>query len=381
MKFSGAVVVAAALLQASVAQVHVLTSKNFKQQVLDSSDYWLVEFYAPWCGHCKQLEPEWKEAAKQLKTKAKLGKVDCTVHQDLGQTYGIQGYPTIKEFGKNKKKPKDFNGGRRASEIVQYVRSNPHAGLFERVDLLTYTTMQPFLESQKLPKVVVLGRNKQKKGKPRWLDDVAQQFRSKASIGFVPGSEVKVVNQFGIPESDRPIVLVARGSEYVWVKLHQVETIKDDVVAFIKQSLKGPLIEPQSLPVFPPREDASPKKKPPIGAVQQLHASTFESLCLAGGAKMCVVYLPSSMEFDLKPAAKQFRRDPLRLFYIHPEDVGFHSQLAQWLDLPKTTAANRALVFKTGTQVRMTGIVHFVISPYSFRIDLILCTLYYATVL
>ncbi|RHY58149.1 hypothetical protein DYB26_000634 [Aphanomyces astaci] len=297
MKFSGAVVVAAALLQACVAQVHVLTSKNFKQQVLDSSDYWLVE-----CGHCKQLEPEWKEAAKQLKTKAKLGKVDCTVHQDLGQTYGIQGYPTIKgrtkifprfplspfsiEFGKNKKKPKDFNGGRRASEIVQYVRSNPHAGLFEHVDLLTYTTMQPFLESQKLPKVVVLGRNKQKKGK----------------------------------------------------------------------SLKGPLIEPQPLPVFPPREDASPKKKPPIGAVQQLHASTFESLCLAGGAKMCVVYLPSSMEFDLKPAAKQFRRDPLRLFYIHPEDVGFHSQLAQWLDLPKTTAANRALVFKTGTQVRMTDL-------------------------
>jgi thiol-disulfide isomerase/thioredoxin len=48
------------------------------------------------CGHCKQLEPEFREAAKKLKHKAKLGAVDCTVHQELAQKYGIRGYPTIK---------------------------------------------------------------------------------------------------------------------------------------------------------------------------------------------------------------------------------------------------------------------------------------------
>lgn len=41
----------------------------------------MVEFYAPWCGHCKRLAPEWKKAANRLKGKVTLGQVDCTVEQ------------------------------------------------------------------------------------------------------------------------------------------------------------------------------------------------------------------------------------------------------------------------------------------------------------
>ena len=40
-------------------QVISLTQKNFKKLVLESDDLWLIEFYAPWCGHCKKLEPQW----------------------------------------------------------------------------------------------------------------------------------------------------------------------------------------------------------------------------------------------------------------------------------------------------------------------------------
>lgn len=47
--------------------VVVLTEANFNEVVLRSKDIWLVEFYAPWCGHCKKLEPEWNEAASKLK--------------------------------------------------------------------------------------------------------------------------------------------------------------------------------------------------------------------------------------------------------------------------------------------------------------------------
>ncbi|CAN0527562.1 unnamed protein product, partial [Ectocarpus sp. 8 AP-2014] len=43
-----------------------LTENNFKEMVLDSDEMWLVEFFAPWCGHCKKLEPEWESAAGQL---------------------------------------------------------------------------------------------------------------------------------------------------------------------------------------------------------------------------------------------------------------------------------------------------------------------------
>lgn len=41
-------------------EVIVLDQTNFNALVMDSKDIWMIEFYAPWCGHCKSLEPEWK---------------------------------------------------------------------------------------------------------------------------------------------------------------------------------------------------------------------------------------------------------------------------------------------------------------------------------
>lgn len=63
--------------------VVVLDEASFNEKVLKSKDIWLVEFYAPWCGHCKKLEPEWNEAASKLKGTVKLGKVDATVETNL----------------------------------------------------------------------------------------------------------------------------------------------------------------------------------------------------------------------------------------------------------------------------------------------------------
>lgn len=98
-----------------------LTDKNFKKLVLQSDDMWLVEFFAPWCGHCKNLEPHWKKAASELKGKVKLGAVDATVHQELAQEYGIRGYPTIKYFPAGpKNSPEEYDGGRTSDDIVSW---------------------------------------------------------------------------------------------------------------------------------------------------------------------------------------------------------------------------------------------------------------------
>ncbi|XP_063548953.1 protein disulfide-isomerase A6 homolog [Cydia strobilella] len=105
------------------SDVITLTDSNFKELVLDSEDLWLVEFYAPWCGHCKNLEPHWAKAATELKGKVKLGALDATVHQAMASRYQVQGYPTIKMFPSGKKtsdSAEDYNGGRTSSDIVTW---------------------------------------------------------------------------------------------------------------------------------------------------------------------------------------------------------------------------------------------------------------------
>lgn len=100
-----------------------LTDDNFDKLVLKSDDIWLVEFYAPWCGHCKNLAPHWAQAASELKGKVKLGALDATAHTVKASQYGVQGYPTIKYFPAGAKiasSAEDYDGGRTASDIVSW---------------------------------------------------------------------------------------------------------------------------------------------------------------------------------------------------------------------------------------------------------------------
>lgn len=97
-----------------------LNSRNFDELVLKSKDLWIVEFFAPWCGHCKKLAPEWKKAANNLKGKVKLGHVNCDEEKSLMSKFNVEGFPTILVFGADKDSPIPYQGARTASAIESF---------------------------------------------------------------------------------------------------------------------------------------------------------------------------------------------------------------------------------------------------------------------
>uniref|UniRef100_A0A8B9JT34 Protein disulfide-isomerase A3 n=1 Tax=Astyanax mexicanus TaxID=7994 RepID=A0A8B9JT34_ASTMX len=81
----------------------------------------LVKFYAPWCGHCKKLAPEFETAAKRLKGVVTLAKVDCTSSTEVCGRFGVTGYPTLKIF-RNGRESSSYDGPRSAVGIVDQMK-------------------------------------------------------------------------------------------------------------------------------------------------------------------------------------------------------------------------------------------------------------------
>ena len=109
--------------------IFVVVGKTFQKEVIDNDKDVMLVFYAPWCGHCKQLLPKYEEAAKKLKAKNPkivLAKMDATENEVESVT--ITGFPTIKFYPGNKKgsKPIDFNGERTTEGIIKFIQTNAY---------------------------------------------------------------------------------------------------------------------------------------------------------------------------------------------------------------------------------------------------------------
>jgi protein disulfide-isomerase A6 len=122
-----------------------LIPKNFDSVVLKSGKPTLVEFFAPWCGHCKNLAPVYEELASAFefaKDKVQIAKVDADAEKDLGKRFEVQGFPTLKWFDGKSAKPAEYNGGRDFDALASFITEK--------------TGIQPRKKAAKVSDVVML---------------------------------------------------------------------------------------------------------------------------------------------------------------------------------------------------------------------------------
>lgn len=96
--------------------VTVVVGKTFDEIVMDKKKDVLIEFYAPWCGHCKKMEPDYLALGKKYKNEKNLviAKMDATANDVSHDSYKVEGFPTIYFAPSNKKEnPVKFEGGQR----------------------------------------------------------------------------------------------------------------------------------------------------------------------------------------------------------------------------------------------------------------------------
>ncbi len=94
------------------------TDKDFDAEVLKSKIPVLVDFYAEWCGPCKQMAPIVDVLAKQYEGKIKIGKMDVDAQPETPGKYGVQSIPTV-VFIKNGEVVEKFTGARPKDDLVK----------------------------------------------------------------------------------------------------------------------------------------------------------------------------------------------------------------------------------------------------------------------
>merc|ERR1711959_425115 len=161
----------------SIPNVIDLDPDNVKE-VLNGMKITMAEFYAPWCGHCKRLVPEYTKLAEMVANDPMMSnfvqvvKADCDKHRSIGETFSVTGFPTLKILSRGigideSDSAFDYSGPRDAesmfNKLKSFVEQDKLVGRHEDMDKLAQDFMasedkEAFLEKAKPETEKEIGR-------------------------------------------------------------------------------------------------------------------------------------------------------------------------------------------------------------------------------
>mmetsp|Transcript_8211 Transcript_8211/g.30844 ORF Transcript_8211/g.30844 Transcript_8211/m.30844 type:complete len:428 (-) Transcript_8211:28-1311(-) len=168
---------------AAVVDLH---PKNFDDLTSDGST-WFLDFYAPWCGHCKRLNPILDEVAPLVAPEMRIGKIDATQHKSLAKKFDVHGYPSLRYIHNGEML--DYDAGRTKMALVAFAKRL--AGPIVR----TVETKEQIVELEALSDgvyVVLVSLNGVRPSEEvlSAFESVAKAFETRTSFGLVAAPEL-----------------------------------------------------------------------------------------------------------------------------------------------------------------------------------------------
>ncbi|CAG8890049.1 unnamed protein product [Penicillium egyptiacum] len=239
-----------------------LNPKTYNSLIANSNHTSIIEFYAPWCGHCKNLKPAFEKAAKNLDGLAKVAAINCDDDENkpfCGQM-GVQGFPTLKIVTPSKKpgKPRveDYQGPRSAKGIVDAVVDR----IPNHVKRATDKDLDKWLgQNEDRPKAILFT---EKGTTGALIRALAVDFLGAIDIAQVRNKESASVKKFGVNEFPTLVLIPSADAE---PKIYAGDLKKKPITEFLSQAAApNPDAAPRSASDSKPkpRQKSKPASKP-----------------------------------------------------------------------------------------------------------------------
>ncbi|KAL3457079.1 hypothetical protein BJX64DRAFT_269584 [Aspergillus heterothallicus] len=210
-----------------------LDQQGYNKLIANSNYSSIVEFYAPWCGHCQNLKPAYEKVAKNLDGLAKVAAVNCDddANKPFCGQMGIQGFPTLKIVTPSKKagKPRveDYQGPRTTKGIVDAVVDK----IPNHVKRVTDKNLDEWLaEDEESPKAVLFT---EKGTTSALIRAIGIEFLGSIKVVQIRNKETNAVEKFGVTEFPSLVLLPGNGQDPI---IYDGELRKGPMVEFLSQA-------------------------------------------------------------------------------------------------------------------------------------------------